>query len=77
MGTIGCHVIRKSDDAMSREVMEGTQSKMHFLGRPRLRWWDKLEKDLKQLHVDEGWSKALDRSRWRQLFKATCGLQGL
>ncbi|KAJ8891988.1 hypothetical protein PR048_004553 [Dryococelus australis] len=66
------HVIRMPDDAMSTAVMEEIPSKMCPLGRPRLRWWDELGKDLKH-----GRREALDWLRWRQLVKAMCGLQGL
>nr|CAD7429024.1 unnamed protein product [Timema monikensis] len=46
--------------------------------RPRLEWWDELDKDLARLEVSRDWRReALDRSRWKQLVKAALDLQEL
>lgn len=53
-------------------VPEGTRS----IGRPRKRWLDDIEKDLKSMGVI-GWKrKAQDRSQWREILSQAQVLQG-
>ena len=46
-------------------------------GRPKLRWLDGVEKDLRTLGV-RGWRRrALDRDRWKEVLTATRVQNGL
>jgi hypothetical protein len=46
-----------------------------MIGRPRLRWLEDMEKDLKQLKVT-GWRrKAVDRQEWANILKEAKALR--
>ena len=46
-------------------------------GRPKLRWLDRVEKDLKILGI-RGWRRrALDRGRWKEVLTADRAQNGL
>ena len=47
-------------------------------GRPKLRWLDGVEKDLRTLGIIRGWRRrALDRDRWIELLTAARSQNGL
>ena len=59
------HVMRQDKDAVARyamemEVKEGKRSR----GRPKLRWEDVINKDMKEIKTTK--EKALDRKNWRK-----------
>ena len=59
------HVLRQERDAVARhalemEVKEGKRSR----GRPKLRWEDVINKDMKEIKTTK--EKALDRKYWRR-----------
>ena len=46
-------------------------------GRPKLRWLDGVEKDLRTIGI-RGWRRrALDRDRWREVLRAARAQNGL
>jgi hypothetical protein len=48
----------------TREITEWTPYKARPVGRPRLRWMDQVEEDLKRMKIT-GWRvKAEDREDW-------------
>jgi hypothetical protein len=46
-------------------------------GRPRLRWIDDVEADLRQLGVQTWKKKTADRSEWKEVVKQAKALHGL
>jgi hypothetical protein len=52
---------------------EGSQKK----GRPKLRWLDRVSKDVKLLKVKTWWKKARDRNIWGRIIKEAKVYKGL
>ena len=57
------HVMRMEKIRTTRKITEWTPYKTRPVGRPRLRWMDQVEEDLKRMKII-GWGvKAEDRQR--------------
>jgi hypothetical protein len=56
------HVVRMSDDRTVKKVFVGKPDGKRKAGRPRLRWLDCIEIDLKSMGVERWRKKAEDRS---------------
>jgi len=69
------HVWRADNDII-RKVLTETIQKRRPIGRPRTRWKDAVEKDIKMLGRNITVDMALDRERWRELLVAAQVLQG-
>jgi hypothetical protein len=45
------HMERRSDDRSTKKLYSNKPEGLRLVGRPRMRWLDKLEQDLKQMGV--------------------------
>lgn len=71
------HVERMPEGRAPREVLHGRPAGRRRQGRPRMRWLDDVEDDLRALGV-RGWRRrALDREDWRHVVAQTEALNGL
>jgi GTP1/Obg family GTP-binding protein len=53
-----CHVERMEDNAMPRRMLKGRLYSKRRKGRPRMRWLDDVESDLKKTEV-KGWKEKM------------------
>ena len=71
------HVLRMNE-TRSVKIFEGKLEGRRGRGRPRLRWIDDVEDDLRNPSVKRWTVKALDREEWASLIrKAKAKLKGL
>ena len=71
------HVERMPAERAVKQVHHQKPIGRRLVGRPRLRWIDDLEDDLRQLKV-RGWRrKAADRSEWTKVVEQAKILHGL
>jgi hypothetical protein len=60
-----------------KKIFEGKLEGRRGRGRPRLRWIDDMEDDLRKLSIKQWRMKALDRDEWPSIIKeATAKLKG-
>jgi hypothetical protein len=69
------HVWR-ADNYIIKKVLTETIQKKRPIGRPRKRWKDAVEKDIKMQGRNMTVNLALDRERWRELLVEAQVLQG-
>ena len=62
------HVIRKKE-TRSVKIFEGKLEGWRGNGRPRLRWIDDVEDDLRKLGVKRWTAKVLDREEWASIIR--------
>jgi hypothetical protein len=71
------HVERMEDSRMFKRVMREKTYTRRKRGRPKVRWLDDVQEDLREMEI-EGWRrKVLDRDQWRRIaqeVKAHVGL---
>ena len=71
------HVMRMENTRTTRKITEWTPHKTRPAGRPRLRWMDQVEEDLKRMKI-VGWTaKVEDRQEWNRIVEQTENHQGL
>jgi GTP1/Obg family GTP-binding protein len=58
------HVERMEDNAMPKRMLKGRLYSKICKGRPRMRWLDDVESDLKKMKV-KGWKEKMNREQWR------------
>jgi hypothetical protein len=64
------HVERMEDSRMPKRVMTEKIYTRRKRGRPKVRWLDDVQEDLREMGI-EGWrKKAQDSDQWRDLAKA-------
>ena len=63
------HVIRMNETRSVKKVFEGKLEGRRGRGRPRLRWIDDVEDDLRKLGVKRWRVKALDREEWASIIR--------
>ena len=56
------HVMRMENTRTTRKITEWTPYKTRPVGRPRLRWMDQVEEDLKRMTIVGGRRSKIDRS---------------
>jgi len=65
------HVMRMENTSTTRKITEWTPYKTRPAGRPRLRWMDQVEEDLKRMKI-MGWgAKVEDRQEWNRIIEQT------
>ena len=71
------HVMRMENTRTTRKIKECTPYKTRPAGRPRLRWMDQVEEDLKRMKI-VGWrAKVEDRQKWNRIVEQTKTHPGL
>ena len=65
------HVMRMENTRTTRKITEWTPYKTRPAVRPRLRWMDRVEEDLKRMKI-VGWrAKVEDRQEWNRIVEQT------
>jgi hypothetical protein len=71
------HVMRMEKTRTTRKITEWTPYKTRPVGRPRLRWINQVEEDLKRMKIT-GWRvKVEDRQEWSRIVEQTKTHPGL
>jgi GTP1/Obg family GTP-binding protein len=71
------HVERMEDNAMLKRMLKGRLYCKRRKGRPRMRWLDDVESDLKKMEV-KGWKEKIrDREQWRLVVEEAKAHPGL
>ena len=71
------HVMRMENTRTTRKIIEWTPYKTRPVGRPRLRWMDQVEEDLKRMKI-VGWrAKVEDGQEWNRIVEETKTHPGL
>jgi hypothetical protein len=68
---------RIEEDKMSKKIFTQEMEETRRRGRPRKGWREEVERDLQVLRVRRCRELAIDRKKWRAIFrqaKAHCGL---
>jgi len=63
------HVIRMDTTRIVKKVTEWEPRSSRPVGRPRLRWLDQVEEDLKKMKVRNWREKCKDRRLWNEIVK--------
>ena len=63
------HVIRMNETRSVKKIFEGKLEGRRGRGRPRLKWIDDVEDDLRKLGVKRWRAKALDRDEWASIIR--------
>ena len=71
------HVIRMDTTRTVKKVTEWEPCSSRPVGRPRLRWLDQVEEDLKKMKVRNWREKCKDRRLWNEIVKLAKTHQGL
>jgi hypothetical protein len=64
------------DNAMQKKMLKGRLYSERRKGRPRMRWLDDVESDLKKMEVKE-WKEMRDREQWRLVVEEAKAHPGL
>ena len=71
------HVQRMSEDRIPKQICRARMDGRRLKGRPRNRWQDQLERDLRIMGVRKWKETAQDRKRWRSVVKEAKAHKGL
>ena len=71
------HVIRMDTTRIVKKVTEWEPRSSRPVGRPRLRWLDQVEEDLKKMKLRNWREKCKDRRLWNEIAKQAKTHQGL
>ena len=71
------HVVRMDTTRTVKKVTEWEPCSSRAVGRPRLRWLDQVEEDLKKMKVRNWIEKCKDRRLWNEIVKQARTHQGL
>jgi hypothetical protein len=63
------HVIRMDETGSVKKIFEGKLEGRRGRGRPRFRWINDVEDDLRKLGVKRWRTKALDRVEWESIVR--------
>jgi hypothetical protein len=71
------HVERMEDSRMTKRVMREKIYTKRRRGRPKVRWLDDVQEDLREMGI-EGWRrKAQDTDQWRRIAQEATAHEGL
>jgi len=70
-------VTRMENTRTTRKITEWMPYKTRPVGRPRLRWMDQVEEDLKGMKIVGWWAKVRDRQEWNRNVEQTKTHPGL
>ena len=62
---------------VTKRLLDGNPGGSRSRGRPRVRWKEQVEEDLKLLGVSNYKRKAANRKEWSKILKEVKALQGL
>jgi hypothetical protein len=71
------HVVRINSDRTLKNTFSTKLERVRAVGRPKLRWEDGVNEDMKTLEVKNWKTAALDRDEWTQLLTKARAHQGL
>jgi hypothetical protein len=63
------HVVRMNETRSVKKISEGKLKERRSRGRPRLRWINDVEDDLRKPGVKRWRTKALEREEWASIIK--------
>jgi hypothetical protein len=63
------HVVRMNETRSVKKISEGKLGELSGRGRPRLRWLNDVEDDLRKLGVKRWRTKALGKEEWASIIK--------
>jgi hypothetical protein len=63
------HVVRMNETRSVKKIFEGKLEGRRSRGRPRLRWLNDVEDDLRKLGVKRWRTKELEREEWASIVK--------
>jgi hypothetical protein len=67
------HIIRMNETRCVKRIFEGKLEGRRGKGRPRRRWINDVEGDLRKLGVKRWRTKALDRAEWASILREATG----
>ena len=67
------HVVRMNETRSVKKIFEGKLEGRRGRGRPRLRWINDVEDDLRKLDVKRWRTKTLDREEWASVIREAKG----
>jgi len=71
------HLMRMNDNRTLKKIFNIKLDGVRKVGRPKMRWEDGVDQDMRILEV-KNWKKvALDRDEWAKLLQKARALQGL
>ena len=71
------HVMRMENTRTARKITEWTPYKTRPVGRPRLKWIDQVEEDLKRKKIICWRANIEDRQEWKRIVEQTKTHPGL
>jgi hypothetical protein len=72
------HVVRMNETRVARKILDDKPGGKRRRGRPRLRWTDDVEADLRNMGIKRWRTEALNREEWASIIKeAKAKLKGL
>jgi hypothetical protein len=71
------HVERMDEERMSRKLLHGKMEGRRTRGRPRKRWLQDLEEDLRVMQVGRWWEKVQSKEEWRRIEREVKAHPGL
>jgi hypothetical protein len=71
------HVEQMDEEKMSRKLLHGRLEGTGAHGRPRKRWLQHLEKDLRVMQVRLWWEKVQSEEEWRCIVREAIAHPGL
>jgi hypothetical protein len=71
------HLQRMKSTEIPGKLMEWKPEGIRSVGRPRLRWMDSVEGDLRKMKVKKWWLAARSRGSWRNILREAEAHSGL